>query len=422
MSRLILALILAFAAAGPVAAQKYQPKAIQFKGAPDYADSELLAASGMAQGGAYTMQEIRDHAQKLMDTGMFDNIAFKANGPFLVFELTPTTVLYSVRLENLPLVAGPDLDSKLHDRVPMYHGKVPGEGGLLNDVTQALEAVLAAEGVTAALVTAPYASEIGQAKATAISFSIASPKVRVGAIQMQGASSDMQGQLKGVLTRASGKDFDTGNSAHALESAISDFYEDRGYAAAKVHVALSGNPEVGSDAILVPLLVSVEEGRTYKMVAIHLPPETPVSQSEMSQLRSSGGGEGSLRVHSLLSLILRKCKSAGHMDCTVAAHPQLDETAGTVAYNVEMNPGPVYRMGFVKFDNVNDTLRGLLMKNWQLLPGQPFDESYVSAFLTKAGGSDPLLRQALGGAMANIEILPDPQTHDVNLVIHLEKR
>jgi hypothetical protein len=53
------------------------------------------------------------------------NSHFTFNGVDLVFVLVPATALYPVRLENLPLTPGKELDAALHDRIPLYHGKVP---------------------------------------------------------------------------------------------------------------------------------------------------------------------------------------------------------------------------------------------------------------------------------------------------------
>jgi hypothetical protein len=75
----------------------------------------------------------------------------------------------------------------------------------------------------------------------------------------------------------------------------------------------------------------------------------------------------------------------------------------------------------VKFDNVGDQLRNLLIKNWQLLPGDPFDESYVSDFIMKAQKSDPVLMRTLAGVRSKLDVTADPQTHEVNVVLRLEK-
>jgi hypothetical protein len=92
-----------------------------------------------------------------------------------------------------------------------------------------------------------------------------------------------------------------------------------------------------------------------------------------------------------------------------------------VNYTVEIQTGPVYHLGFVKFDNVSDQMRSLLMRYWQMMPGDPFDESYVASFIVKAQQADPVLARSLSGVKTTFDAKADPQTHDVNVVIHLAR-
>src|SRR5208282_1076175 len=131
---LLLTTTVLFAASLPADAQKFLPKSIQFKGDPEYSDQELLAAAGLKKGTVLNVAEMKDHSQKLMDTGVFDTLSFKFDGQDLIYTLVLSTTLYPVRLENLPLAPGKELDAKLHDRFPLYHGKVPADGGLLEGV------------------------------------------------------------------------------------------------------------------------------------------------------------------------------------------------------------------------------------------------------------------------------------------------
>ena len=119
---LFLAAGVLIAGALPVAAQKFQPKTIQFKGDPEYSDKELLAASGLKPGVAVTSPELNDRSKSMMDTGMFDSLTYKFDGADLIFNLIPASQLYPIRLENLPLTPGPELVAKLHDLFPLYHG------------------------------------------------------------------------------------------------------------------------------------------------------------------------------------------------------------------------------------------------------------------------------------------------------------
>jgi outer membrane protein assembly factor BamA len=146
---LLLAAGILLCASKPAAAQKFRPKTIQFKGDPEYSDQELLAAAWLKKGAVLNFGEMKGHSQKLMDTGVFDTLSFKFDGVDLVYTLDPSTNLYPIRLDNLPLASGKELDAALHGRFPLYHGKVPSNGGIMEGVRGALEEMLAAKGIQA---------------------------------------------------------------------------------------------------------------------------------------------------------------------------------------------------------------------------------------------------------------------------------
>lgn len=131
-----------------------------------------------------SVDAMKDHAKILLDTGVFDNITFQFTGVDLCYLVTPSANLLPIRLTNFPLAAGKDLNAKIHDRVPLYHGKVPADSGLMEQVRAALEQilaqVLAAQGVTATVQAVATAG--ATPGAGTVDFSIASPPVVVGEI------------------------------------------------------------------------------------------------------------------------------------------------------------------------------------------------------------------------------------------------
>jgi outer membrane protein assembly factor BamA len=406
----------------PLAGQQFQPKSIQFKGDPEYSNKELMAAAGLKAGAVLSYAEMNDHSKLLMDTGVFASLAFQFNGQDLIFEITPSTELVPTRLDNLPLTPGKELDDMLHAQIPLYHGKVPSEGGLTEAVRGGLEKILAAQGihanVVATTVVDPHLRHV-----TAVNYSITSPPVQVAVTSVEGVSSGYQTELDGVAREAAKTPFDAENSEGNLERAIEMFYQDRGYAAVKVHAARRGGAVVNSDSIVVPFSVSIEEGKVYKVGSVRLPAGTPVTQAEEDKTLAPriGGPTEGVRLRGLWILIATKYKSKGNLDCKITPHPQLDDAAGLVNYEVEVDPGPVYHLGFVKFDNVSDQMRTLLIHNWEMLPGDPFDENYVSNFIAKIQQTDPVLKRSLAGVKVKFDADADPHTHDVNVVIRLEK-
>jgi len=440
-SYFVLSALMLAVAGLPAAAQKFQPKTIQFKGDPEYNDQELLVAAGLKKGTVLNYAEMNEHSKRLMDSGMFDGLTFKFDGVDLIFMLTPAEHLFPVRLENLPLTQGKELDAKLHELFPLYHGKVPGEDGLREDVREALEALLAAKGLKVTIEASNVADPKHRSKVATVTYSISSPAVHLGAVTVDGVSDRFQSRIQGLTHNFAKAPFTNDNTAADLEKTVTLFYQDQDYAAAEVHAAPSGDAVASADAILVPFSLSVREGKMYKLGTVQLPPNANVSDAEANKILHSEVPAGAVvaptanstsahlisntpsgfRLRALWSMVMSRCKAKGNLDCIVTPHPAYDDANGIVNYTVAIDPGPVYHLGFVKFDNVSDSLRSLLIRNWQMLPGDPFDEGYVSNFILTAQQHDPVLLRTLIGVKTSFDANADPVTHDVNVVVHLSR-
>jgi len=403
-------------------AQNFIPKSIQFKGDPDHSTDELLAAAELKKGIALNYAQMNEVSKRLMDTGMFSSLTFKFDGQDLIFQVTPSDQLLSIHLDNLPLAAGPDLDAKIHQQLPLYHGKVPSEGTTQELVRASLENILTAQGLKATVIATP-AADPKTHHVDSVHFSISSPSVQIEIKQLDGASADFQEKLNAIAKQASKIPFDTDASASSIEHLFTVFYQDRGYAAVKVQAVRAGDIVVDPASVTVPFAVKIQEGRLYRLGAIRLPDNVPVTQAEITKTLAAtpnGPVEG-VRFRTLLGLIASRYHSKGYLDCKLTPTPQFDESASTVNYSIAVESGPVYHLGFVKFDNVSDELRTFLIRNWQMLPGDPFNESYVANFISTVQQNDPVLRRSLSGVKTTFDAIADPQTHDVNVVIRLAK-
>jgi outer membrane protein assembly factor BamA len=419
---LLLVAISVCVAVHPVAAQKFLPKSIKFQGDPEYSDAELLAAAGLKKGVVLGYTEMQDYCKRLLATGAFATVAFKFDGQDLIFLLTPSTDLFPVRLENLPLAPGKDLDAKLHEQIPLYHGRVPAEGGLTDDVAAALEKMLVAESLQASVAATTAADQFTH-KVVAISYSITTPPVLIGVAHLDGVSGVFDARIRAVLVEAVKNPFSTMDSASNLERAVAQFYSDQGYAAAKVQVVRAGDPATTPEAITVPFAIQVEEGRVYTIASIQLPSGIPITQAEIEKALAPmpNGPPMGVRVRSIWMLIESRYHAKGYLDCKITPHPKINDADATVAYTVDVDPGAVYHLAFVKFENVSDELRSHLIHYWEMMPGDPFDESYVANFIVKVQQQDPDLRRSLAGVKTKFDVTANPNTHDVNVVIRLER-
>ncbi|MDR3754379.1 MAG: hypothetical protein P4K78_11185 [Terracidiphilus sp.] len=409
----------------PSPAQRKAPApAIRFQGAPQYTQEELLAAAGLTPGARLSATQVKAHAKLLNDTGLFTAIKFSSDSKGLLFSLTPNSQLFSMHLDNLPLKlgegAGKELDAKIHARFPLYHGLLPATGSILEGIRQMFEEMLAAQGIKAT-VKAALTSGLGPQKITAIDFTIASPAVRIGTIQLSGVSPAMQAGANTLIAGQTGNAFDTENTAIGLQHAFEDFYQDQGYAAVQVAVTQIDPPVISDQGVAIPFAVAIKEGGIYKLGSIDYPADALVPRSEVQKVLSKYQS-GSGRPLDLFLLAVRDAyHSHGYLDCSVVSHAAFNEATHIVNYSVAIDPGPGYQMASVHFDGAPDAMTARLTRLWKMAPGQPFDESYVSAFAARAQKQDKALAKWMQTVITSFDIKPDPSTHKVDCIFHFAK-
>jgi outer membrane protein assembly factor BamA len=405
----------------PAAAQKFNPKTIQFKGDPEYSDQELLAAAGLKKGVVLTSAEMSDHSKLLMDSGVFSNLTYKFDGVDLVYMLTPAEVMYPIHLRNIPLTAGAELDAKLHDRLPLYHGKVPSEGTLLDGVRSALVEMLAAQGINATISAVPTGG--GQQKTGMMNFNIDSPPVVVGEIHLDPASPALDAKAQEILAKQAGSPYDVEGTPSQISTDLGNFFHDKGYLEASLNAAPQGAPVVAPDAIRIPFFLSATPGPLYKLSSVQLAPGVLVTQAEFdhqSHIHSGDIADGQ-HVTQNWQFISRQYHNKGYMKATVHPTPTFDRAQSTVIFLVEVDPGPAYTMGTLRIDNVGDDVRTAMLAAWKMPAGVVFNESAVVSFFA-AGDASPQLKRLFSGVSCKYVMTLNDDTHTVDVVLRLDKR
>ena len=395
-------------------------KAIRFEGAPQFSQDELKAAAGLKPDARMTALEIRARAKQLNDTCYFQVVKFSNDSKELLFTLTPVSQLYPIHVDNLPLKPGKDLDDKIHEQFPLYHGQVPASGTVVDGIGKMFAEMLAAQGMKAT-VKGTVTSGLGPQKNTAMNYAITSPAVHIGKIQLSGVSAPMLAKAVTLVMSMTGSDFDTENTAPGIQHALEGFYQDQGYAAVQVVVSEVEPPVVSDQAIEIPYAATVTEGGIYKLGAINYPADALVPRNEVEKVQAKYQ-KGSGRPLDLFLLAARDAyHNRGYLDCNVVSHPAYNEATRIVNYSVEITPGAVYKMGTVKFEGAPDAMTARLTKLWKLAPGSVFDESYVKGFAASAQKQDRTLAKWLQSIITTDDIKPNAETHQVNCVIHFAK-
>jgi outer membrane protein insertion porin family len=403
-----------------LAQKKAPPKAIRFQGAPQYTQQELLAAAGFKPDARVNPREVKARAKQLNDTALFEAIKFTSDSKGLLFTLTPSSQVFPMHLDNVPLTPGKELDAKLHERFPLYRGMLPASGSMLEGIRQTLEEMLAAKGVKAT-VKAAITGGLGPKKITAMNFTVVSPPVHIGLIELAGISPAMEGKASLLASGQTGNGFDTENTAIGLQHAFEDLYQDQGYAAVQVDVA-QADPVIASDqSVDIPYKVTIKEGGVYKLGTIDFPAGALVARAEVEKIAAKYPA-GSGRPLDLFLMAVRDAYHAkGYLDSSVVSHASFSETTHIVNYSVEIAPGPQYRLASVKFDGAPDAMAAKLKLAWKMAPGDVFDESYVSNFAALAQKKDKPMTKWMQTVITTYEVKADEATHEVDCIFHFAK-
>jgi outer membrane protein assembly factor BamA len=419
---LLLPALLFLAAALPAHAQKFQPKNIHFIGVPEYSDRDLAAAASLKPGMLLNIADMGDHAKQLMETGLFATMNYRFEGTDIVCTLTPAELLFPLRMQNLPLATGPDLDAKLRSRFPLYHGKVPPEGGMLDNVRIALQEILAAQGIKATVAAMPW-TDMALHKVTAMSFNITDPPVLVGDLRLDSASPALDPKAQEILAKQSGSPYDVEGSPSAISVNVSNFYRDKGYLEATIQATPQLSPAVSPEAVRIPFAISFAPGPLYKIGTVQLAPGLVVTQADFDHQAGIHPGDiaDRARIGQNWSYLSRQYHNHGYMKAEIHPTPTFDRTQNLVAYTVNVTPGLLYTMGKLRIDNVSDDLRAAMLAAWKMPPGTSFNESSVLGFFT-IGDINPALKRVFAAANCKYFFTLNDEDHTVDVVLKLEKR
>ncbi len=407
--------------AATATAQKFQPAAIEFKGAEDFSNQELMDAAGLKLGMALSSDDVNAHAKQLMSSGMFANLEFKTDGDKLIINLTPVTELLPVKLGNLPLEAGDALDKRLHAICPLYHGKIPSEGGLTDDVKKAMETMLAEQKIKATVTATPQTAA-GPNAVTAMRMDIAAPPVLVGDFKEDVGSNTLDEPAQRMLAQQTGSPFDAEGTVAQVEADLRLHYLNLGYLEAEIHAKPRLPATATATDIRVPFMLSVSTGPMYRLAGVQLAPEVVVTQAEFDHQSHIHPGDiaDAPHVRANWEYITRQYHNRGMMKANVNPTPTFDHDKGTVSYAVTVDPGPVYSMGKLSLENVTDELSAEMLKQWKMAAGSVFDEGAIMTFFA-TGDEDPSLARTFALSNCTYALkLNDDQTVDV--VLKLEKK
>ena len=408
------------AASIPGSAQTtYTASKIVFNHPGPYSQAQLEATAGIQAGTKFNADGLGDAAQRLVDSGYFDNVGATLAGNVaaatVLFDIEPTdhAHMLHVGFENFVWLTHAEIEDLLHAKSPLFADYLPESSPLADVFNAALTDALAAKGITAK-VTHETVEPTMLRPDRALEFRIVTPAIRVTNVHLSGVAADLAPLVQKSAIAAIRAPYDEGFAGETTADRILTPLLDAGY----VHAALSDvalTPTVSGDTASIVLSATLTPGDIYHVAKINFA-GTPLLSADAfaasEKLHPGDIASRALLLETLAPLDLAYRKQ-GYMDVVIEAKPAADPATHVVAYTVSVNPGEQYRIKEVTANNLDPKARADFDRGYLMKTGELFNPDYLAHFLKN---NTALL--ALAGYSAAWKAYADPNTHTVDLVIN----
>jgi outer membrane protein assembly factor BamA len=392
-------------------AQSYSPKEIRFEGANMYASADLLATAGLKSGGTVSVKDIEAAMQRLADTGLFSDTRYAVNSQALTLTLTPIDAkqVVAIRYANFMWWRPEELTPLVHARVPLFQGKVPLNGNLIDSVKQALVSLLAEKGIAAKVDS--MSSTVGGA---AIAITISDPQIKVGEVRLNGASPAESAELAKIRGVLSGDDFDEFATLRALVNETKQVYQDEGYLDIAVDSVAHAAPRAdGASHFLVDLSATIHGDELFHVASAEIHGAAPVSTGDLQKLLQIKGGDPAA-VYDLRSAELRLShayRRYGYLDADAHVDTAKDPVAHKVSYEITMVSGEQYHVAAVQPSGFRPDQQAEFEKSFHPAPNAVYDEAFMTQIVALQQ------RHAFGGVRIAPRIVADRKQHTVVITL-----
>jgi outer membrane protein assembly factor BamA len=361
----------------------YKLLSVRVTGAKHYANDRLIRASGLEIGHNASDQDFKDAVKRLGDTGLFTDVGYgyryTAEGCDLELQVSENDKLVPILFDNFVWFSDDELISLLRSKVPLFDGKLPLRGELADQVADVLNAALAerkisghAEYLESAEMNGPMDSYL---------YEIKFHPVVVRNSNFPGAGAAEEPALLLAAKGVSGQEYLRSSMRPHEKHDFLPVYLSRGYLKAQFSDSQAKIVEDGPRTV-VDVLFPVAPGIQYRVSQFQWSGTTafPASQLEGFVHLKAGEPANAIQLDDDLQAVQKLYGTKGYLMATVTPDASTDDIHASVAYELKVAEGNVFRMGDLQIDGISDEAAKKLAAQWQIKKGDVYDNSYLKRF------------------------------------------
>ena len=397
--------------------QSYMLKKVNSSGSTRFSEADIVKASGLKIGSNINAADLKQAADRLGQSGVFAQVSYRFDGDTASFTVVDAQQFLPATFENFIWFADADLVQRVHSSVPLFNGKVPVGGTLVDQVCAALDSIIKEKGVQGH--TTPMMQAQLGGSMQAVQLRIEGTDVKIGEIRFPGAAPDHAAQLQKVIKLVAGENYLQSFFNQVIKENAPPVYGKIGFLKAQFGQAKAVIVKDDPAQPVVALEVPVQEGDQFTFLTANW---TGVSSVPLAELAKTVELKpGSTADTTLIGLAVVKAKelygSKGYMFAQVRSTATLDNEKHTAIFNLNVTEGPLYHMGKLEIQAPDPQRAELVRKVWEMREGDVYDASYVRGFMIK----HPRELVGLNGWRPRFTQTIHDDTHVVDLSLKFEK-
>lgn len=377
-----------------------------------------MSATGLQLGQTVHDEDFKDAARILGDSGAFSDVGYtfeySPEGTKLQWQVKDAADFVPVRFENFVWFSDQALVDAVHATVPLFHGQLPTRGRMADQVSEALQVLLAQKAIPGNVNYVAVGPDNGPVQA--VVYSDSGPDIVVRNVEFSGAGPDELPLLQAAAKSLEAVPYARSMLRTKVERIFLPIYRERGYIKATFSEPQAKVVSSKSEDFQVDATFAVDPGRQYKLTGIELAGYKALPADTLRNLLHVSLNEpvNAVQLDSGVAGIKQLYGRYGYVGATIKSNPQINDADATVRYMVSISEGDVYKMGELEILGLDDHTISRLQNEWTLRAGDTYDSSYAQRFLRQA-------YKEIGDWRVRVEETQN-QDHTVDVTLRFDSR
>jgi outer membrane protein assembly factor BamA len=374
---------------------------IEIEGLQQLALNEVISTAGLKVGIPFSVQEVDEAGQRLMDSGLFTKVGYRTrtsgNLVTIVFQVEEGKSSASpVVFDNFVWFTNEELYIAIKREVPSFNGTAPDSGTMTDQIKLALQNLLQQKQIKGTVEYAPWQAGLNSARQEHL-FSVTGVPIPICKLQFPGAKNLSDETLIKNSKQLIEADYSLKSAIAFGTFILYPLYREEGQWRAKFGEPTPKLEGTGNCKDGVTLTIPVEEGPIYLLDKAEWNGNQILTADALNEalgikpgdvLKGSKFEKGILAINEAYGRI-------GHLDANAKALPTFDDAASRATLKIDVKEGPRYTMGNLIVKGASEADARALQEAWKLRRSEVFSTAYLDQFF-RFDGREAMQRVATG--------------------------